>query len=47
MYLLQISINELHSDLILSVAQGGFSGAQDNEVRVYNGDTSIINYMQK
>ena len=37
----------MHNDFILSVAQGGFSGARYDEVRVWIFDTSIIKYIPK
>ena len=46
-HLLQISVCELHNDLILTVSQGRFSGARDDEVRFCIRDTSLRNYMPK
>ena len=42
--LLQISLCELHYDLILPVSQGGFYGARYEEGRVCIGGTSLRNY---
>ena len=43
--MLQISVREFHNDLILPVSQGGFSGAIDEEGRVFIGGTSLRKYI--
>ena len=46
-HLLQISVRELHSDLILPVSQGRFCGARNSDVRVCIGDMYLRKYMPK
>ena len=43
--MLKISVHELQNDLILSLSQGGFSGARNDGGRVYIGDTYLITYI--
>ena len=45
--MLQISVREIHNDIILSFYQGDFFGAINDDGRVYIGDTSLINYIPK
>ena len=46
-HLIQISVHEIHNDIILPVFQGGFHGGTNMYERVYIGDTYLIKYMPK
>ena len=46
-HLLQISVRELHNDIILSISQGDCIGARTVDGKVYFGDTSLTKYMPK
>ena len=45
--LLQISLCELHNDLVLPVCQGGFHGARNEYGRVFIGDNYPRNYIPR
>ena len=45
--LLQISVRELHNDMIFPSSEGGFSGAIPADGNIYIGDTSLRKYMPK
>ena len=44
-HLLQISVHDMHNDLILPVSKGVFHGARNEYGRVYIGDMSLRNNM--
>ena len=44
-HLPQISVQELHNDMILPIYEGGFWGSRTVDGNVYIGDTSIRKYM--
>ena len=45
--LLQISVLELHNDMILPIYQGGYFGARTVDLKVCIVDTSLKNYIPK
>ena len=45
--LIQISVRELHNDMIFPSSEGGFSGARTVYGNICIGDTSLRKYMPK
>ena len=45
--MLQISVQDLHSEMILPIPQGGFFGARIFDGKLCIVDTSLRKYMQK
>ena len=45
--LIQISVRELHNDMIFPSSEGGFSGARTVDGNICIGDTSLRKYMPK
>ena len=46
-HLLQISVRELHNDMILPSSLGGSSSARTIDENIFIGDTSLRKYMPK